>query len=135
MNSYQEVQPTLIADHLLKIQFISGIYRLAGCLLLLDKKQRPYWKMQFSDIHGTICMYMFNQPSEIESLGHGAFVELTGQVKRYGLQNYIEVTKLVKADNTQITDQIALINLPTNYCVEPKNLSRFHQVLSGFIYD
>ena len=103
---------------------------MAGCLLLLDKKQRPYWKMQFSDIHGTICMYMFNQPSEIESLGHGAFVELTGQVKRYGLQNYIEVTKLVKADNTQITDQIALINLPTNYCVEAKNLSRFHQVLS-----
>ena len=130
MNSDQKAQPALISADLFKAQFISGIYRLAGCLLLLDKKQRPYWKMQFSDIHGTICMYMFNQPSEIENLGHGAFVEIDGIVKRYGKQQYIEITDLKKADNKLITDKQALSHLPANYCVNKDDLFRLHRILS-----
>ncbi|AGH81592.1 hypothetical protein PCNPT3_08270 [Psychromonas sp. CNPT3] len=130
MSNYQEIQPYLIFEKLFKGQFIHGIYRLAGYLLLQDKKQRPYWKMIFSDVHGSICMYMFNQPSEIEYLGNGVFVELTGEVKTYGKQHYIEIITLKRITLHQITDQIALVNLPANYCPDPNNLMRLYNVLS-----
>ena len=126
----QQQQPTLIASVLLNMQFIHGIYRLAGCLLLLDKKQRPYWKMQFSDLHGTICMYMFTPPSGLEELGHGAFVEVKGAVKNHGKQRYIEITELNKTDQQELSSQVALSNLPETYCVPNQNLSRLNGVLS-----
>lgn len=130
MNSHQSTQPALIAKNLLQTQFIYGIYRLAGCLLLLDKKQRPYWKMQFSDIHGSIFMYMFTQPNDLENLGHGAFVELTGEVKNYGKQRYIEIVTLKKAINHKVSAKISLANLPSNHCHNLASLKRFHHVLT-----
>lgn len=128
MNEVQ--QPRLITNQLIKAQTISGIYRLAGCLLMLDKKQRPYWRMKFSDIYGTIVMYMFAQPSKLEQLGHGAFVKLTAQAKYYGQQRYLEITSLAKVDCKLLTDQITLVNLPTTYCQNSKILNRFHNLLS-----
>jgi len=130
MNSHQNTQPALIAKNLLQAQFLYGIYCLAGFLLLLDRKQRPYWKMQFSDIHGSIFMYMFTQPSDIENLGHGAFVELTAEVKNYGNKHYIEILTLKKTSNNQVVDQVALSNLPAKYCHNIDSLKRFHHVLT-----
>ncbi len=130
MNNNQNTQPALLVKNLMQAQFIYGIYRLAGCLLLLDRNQRPYWKMQFSDIHGSVFMYMFTQPSELENLGHGAFVELTGEVKSYGKQRYIEVISLKKTVTSQVSANVTLANLPSSYCHNVNSLKRFHNVLA-----
>lgn len=116
--------------YLTNTQYLKGIYRLAGCLLLLDKKQKPYWKMQFSGVYGTICMYMFKQPRDIESLGHGAFVAIEASVKRFGSKHYLEINNLKKMDNNQVTGRDALCHLPANVCSKKDDLFRLNNVLS-----
>jgi len=37
------IKSQYIAASIGNMKLIHGIYRLIGCLLLLDKKQRPYW--------------------------------------------------------------------------------------------
>lgn len=125
----QNFQPALTSTNLFNHKTINGTYRLAGCLLQLDRNNKPYWKLQFSDVFGTICMYMFSQPDAIENLGHGAFIEVNGVIKKFNGRSYIEVQNLQKVNYDQVSDQIALMNLPNFYCAKQADLFRLHQLL------
>lgn len=116
-------------EKLLQLDFIRGIYRLAGCLLMLDKKQQPYWKLLFSDVHGTVTMYMFEQPSCLDKLAHGVFVDVEAQVKTHGKYHYANVTKLEAIDLSSLNEQTALNFMPSYNAPNPSNLIRLKKVI------
>ena len=125
-----EVQPALNIELLLQLHFIQGIYRLSGCLLMLDKKQRPYWKLLFSDVNGTVTMYMFEQPNCLNALAHGVFVDVEAQIKQYGPQRYINVTKMMPIAPSAINKPFLLNHLPSSSASKPKDLIRLKEVVS-----
>lgn len=125
-----EVQPALNIELLLQLHFIQGIYRLSGCLLMLDKKQRPYWKLLFSDVNGTVTMYMFEQPNCLNALAHGVFVDVEAQIKQYGPQRYINVTKMIPIALSAINKPFLLNHLPSSSASKPKDLIRLKKVVS-----
>lgn len=122
-------QPALNMVQLVQAQWIKGIYRLAGCLVMLDKKQHPYWKLMFSDTQGTVCMYMFTQPDCLHQLAHGVFVDVEAQVKTLGDKQYMSVNKLVPVKAVTINHQFALTTLPCCHAPLLQYLGRLKQLI------
>lgn len=123
------IQPELNMALLLQLNVIQGIYRLVGCLLLLDKKQRPYWKLLLSDVHGTVAMYMFEQPRCLDELAHGVFINVEAEIKNYGKQRYVNITKLMPIKFSDVDKSFALNNLPSHNTPKPEYLVRLKQVI------
>lgn len=124
-----QMQPILDMGSLLQLQFIQGIYRLAGCLLQLDSKQQPYWKILLSDINGTVTMYMFQQPHCLDVLAHGVFINIEAETKYHGKQRYLHITKLMPVNLCDINKAFALNCLPSYQAPQPENLLRLKHVI------
>ncbi|MFT6925455.1 MAG: 3'-5' exoribonuclease [Psychromonas sp.] len=135
-NSYQanhsksvQVQPELNMAQLLQLNYIQGIYRLAGFLLLFDKNQRPYWKLLVSDVNGTVAMFMFEQPNCANELAHGTFIEVEAEIKHYGKSVYVNITKLMPINSCYINKSFALNSLPSYNTPKPQDLVRLKNVI------
>jgi 3'-5' exoribonuclease len=123
------VQPELNMAMILQLNYIHGFYRLSGCLLKLDKNKRPYWKLLFSDMNGSVAMYMFDQPSCLNQLAHGVFVHVEAEIKQYGHYRYMNVIKLIPVPLKEVNTFLALSNLPSVSASKPKDLLRLKVVI------
>ena len=109
------------------LSVIEGIYRLIGCIALLDSKQQPYWRFKLSDCNGTKTMYMFEQAPVLDLIGHGSLVYVKGVVQTYQQQKYVSLMSV-----NLVNDYFALQNLhsiPATSCPKPELIGKLQNIV------
>jgi len=124
-------QLPLNPENLQQVKQFYGIYRLTGFVAKLDKQQRPYWIVNICDAVGTLSVYLFNEPENLQHLHHGAFVNVSLQKCYKGKQCYFELTNLTLRSITEVSDTVTLQTLPFLQCPKAETLLKLQKIINN----
>jgi len=122
ITSSDSIQPPL--SNISQFTRFKGNYVLVGCIAKLDKHNKVYWLMQFSDISATIKVYYFADELDISTLTANQLIHIEATVKTHGNNQYIHCVCIEPIARHISLRNLSIELLPRYFCPIPSLLPR-----------